>query len=80
MVIQNADLSPSGCSTFLKTISGETSGFKIGEESKLNYQGIPQDIMHKDFRGECIYQAENDSHFPQLTVGQTLEFAGRARV
>ncbi|RFN52729.1 p-loop containing nucleoside triphosphate hydrolase [Fusarium flagelliforme] len=70
----------SGCSTFLKTISGETSGFKIGEESQLNYQGIPQDIMHKDFRGECIYQAENDSHFPQLTVGQTLEFAGRARV
>jgi ABC-type multidrug transport system ATPase subunit len=35
--------------------------------------------MHKDFRGECIYQAEVDVHFPQLTVGQTLEFAARAR-
>lgn len=35
--------------------------------------------MHKDFRGECIYQAEVDVHFPQLTVGQTLEFAALAR-
>ena len=36
--------------------------------------------MHKDFRGECIYQAEADIHFPQMTVGQTLDFAARARV
>ena len=36
--------------------------------------------MHKDFRGECIYQGELDVHFPQLTVGQTLDFAARARV
>ena len=36
--------------------------------------------MHKDFRGECIYQAETDVHFPQLTVSQTLEFAARAKV
>lgn len=35
--------------------------------------------MHRDFRGECIYQAEVDVHFPQLTVGQTLEFAALAR-
>lgn len=35
--------------------------------------------MHKDFRGECIYQAEADVHFPQLTVGQTLQFAAEAR-
>ena len=35
--------------------------------------------MHKDFRGEAIYQAEVDVHFPQLTVGQTLDFAARAR-
>jgi ABC-type multidrug transport system ATPase subunit len=36
--------------------------------------------MHKEFRGECIYQSEVDVHFPQLTVGQTLDFAARARV
>lgn len=41
--------------------------------------GIPMETMHKDFRGECIYQAEVDVHFPQLTVGQTLAFAAEAR-
>lgn len=46
----------------------------------MNYQGIPKETMHKDFRGECIYQAEVDIHFPQLTVGQTLDFAAHARV
>jgi ABC-type multidrug transport system ATPase subunit len=37
------------------------------------------EIMHKDFKGEAIYQAEVDVHFPQLTVGQTLAFAAEAR-
>lgn len=44
-----------------------------------NSTGIPWEIMHRDFRGECIYQAEVDVHFPQLTVGQTLGFAAQAR-
>jgi ATP-binding cassette, subfamily G (WHITE), member 2, PDR len=35
--------------------------------------------MHKDFRGEAIYTAEVDVHFPMLTVGETLEFAAQAR-
>ncbi|KAI9830727.1 MAG: hypothetical protein M1819_005391 [Sarea resinae] len=69
----------SGCSTLLKTIAGETHGFYVGEESQLNYQGVPREIMQKDFRGEVIYQAETDIHFPQLTVGQTLLFAAEAR-
>lgn len=29
----------SGCTTFLKTISGETHGFNVDERSHLNYQG-----------------------------------------
>ena len=35
--------------------------------------------MHGQFRGEAIYTAEVDVHFPQLTVGQTLRFAAGAR-
>lgn len=68
----------SGCSTLLKTISGEIDGFHV-ESGLMNYQGISPKTMHSDFRGEAIYQAEVDVHFPQLTVGQTLEFAARAR-
>ncbi|KAL8735882.1 MAG: hypothetical protein Q9181_002631 [Wetmoreana brouardii] len=69
----------SGCSTFLKTITGETGGFHIDQGSEINYQGIPMKTMHEDFRGECMYQAEVDVHFPQLSVGQTLTFAAEAR-
>ncbi|KAJ7910672.1 ABC-2 type transporter-domain-containing protein [Mycena leptocephala] len=70
----------SGCSTFLKTISGLTHGFTIEPESDIQYQGIPKELMHNDFRGEVIYNAETDVHFPHLTVGQTLLFAAKARV
>ncbi|KAL5319451.1 hypothetical protein ACEPPN_012505 [Leptodophora sp. 'Broadleaf-Isolate-01'] len=69
----------SGCTTFLKTISGETHGFNVDDRSILNYQGINAKQMQNEFRGEAIYTAENDVHFPMLTVGQTLYFAARAR-
>ena len=47
--------------------------------SSLAHTGISWSSMHSRFRGEIIYQAETDIHFPQLTVGQTLFFAARAR-
>jgi ABC-type multidrug transport system permease subunit/ABC-type multidrug transport system ATPase subunit len=35
--------------------------------------------MHTHHRGEAILTAEQDVHFPQLSVGDTLTFAARAR-
>jgi ABC-type multidrug transport system ATPase subunit len=35
--------------------------------------------MHTNFKGECIYLAELDLHFPELTLGETLNFAASAR-
>lgn len=67
----------SGCSTFLKTVAGETHGFYV--DGDMNYQGISAEMMHKNFRGEAIYTAEQDIHFPQLTVQETLSFAAEAR-
>jgi len=69
----------SGCSTLLKTISGDIHGLTVDDGSHLNYQGIPPDQMRRQFRGEAIYMAEHDVHFPQLTVDQTLSFAAKAR-
>ncbi|KAF9003107.1 hypothetical protein BDZ89DRAFT_1050014 [Hymenopellis radicata] len=69
----------SGCTTLLKSIAGETHGFYVQENAEINYQGIPWKTMHKDFRGEVVYNAETDVHFPNLTVGQTLSFAARAQ-
>ncbi|TVY13795.1 ZEB2-regulated ABC transporter 1 [Lachnellula arida] len=69
----------SGCTTLLKTLAGQTHGLHIDPTSQLNYEGIPSNIMHSEFRGECNYQAESDVHFPHLTVGQTLAVAAQAR-
>lgn len=69
----------SGCSTLLKTIAGDTYGLKIDPQSFINYQGIPPKKMHTAYRGEAIYTAEVDAHFPMLTVNDTLYFAAMAR-
>ncbi|PVI00139.1 hypothetical protein DM02DRAFT_709144 [Periconia macrospinosa] len=69
----------SGCSTLLKTIASETHGFQVNPNSVLNYQGISAKDMGSAFKGEAIYTAEVDAHFSQLSVGDTLYFAARAR-
>jgi ATP-binding cassette subfamily G (WHITE) protein 2 (PDR) len=69
----------SGCSTFLKTITGETHGFFVDQNSRLNYQGVSPELINKNYRGEAIYTAEVDVHFPAMTVGETLYFAAQAR-
>lgn len=69
----------SGCSTFLKTLAGEMNGIHKAKDSHMNYQGISDKQMKNQFRGEAIYTAETDVHFPQLTVGDTLKFAALAR-
>ncbi|KAM0228564.1 hypothetical protein ACHAPO_010642 [Fusarium lateritium] len=69
----------SGCSTLLRTIAGDTHGFHVNDESIINYQGIRPSQMARHFRGEAIYTAEVDAHFPHMTVSETLEFAALAR-
>lgn len=69
----------SGCSSFLKIVSGDTHGIHIGEQTKVNYSGLSYDQMRRDFKGERIYLAELDIHFPELSLGQTLTFAALAR-
>ncbi|KAJ5376094.1 CDR ABC transporter [Penicillium cosmopolitanum] len=41
--------------------------------------GISAEQMQKNFKGEAIYSAETEVHFPQLSVGDTLMFAALAR-
>ncbi|KAH7124639.1 ABC-2 type transporter [Dactylonectria macrodidyma] len=69
----------SGCSTLLKAICGELHGLDVGHTSVIHYNGIPQKLMKKEFKGEAVYNQEVDKHFPHLTVGQTLEFAASVR-
>ncbi|OCK82353.1 ABC-transporter [Lepidopterella palustris CBS 459.81] len=69
----------SGCSTFLKTLAGELHGLKIDEDSVVHYNGIPQEEMIREHKGEIVYNSEVDKHFPHLTVRETLEFAATVR-
>lgn len=69
----------SGCSTLLKTLSGELHGLNLDKGSTIHYNGIHLRKMHAEFKGEVLYNQEVDKHFPHLTVGQTLEFAAMAR-
>lgn len=68
-----------GCSTFLKTIASQTYGFNVDKESLITYDGLTPQEISNHYRGEVIYCAETENHFPQLTVGDTLEFAARMR-
>ncbi|KAI0889730.1 ABC-2 type transporter-domain-containing protein [Annulohypoxylon maeteangense] len=69
----------SGCSTLLKALCGELHSLHVHEKSVIHYDGIPQDKMVNEFKGEVTYNQEVDKHFPHLTVGQTLEFAAACR-
>ncbi|KAI1143286.1 ABC-2 type transporter-domain-containing protein [Hypoxylon sp. FL0543] len=69
----------SGCSTLLKALCGELHNLHVHEKSVIHYDGIPQDKMVNEFKGEVTYNQEVDKHFPHLTVGQTLEFAAACR-
>lgn len=47
-----------GCSTFLKSISADTSGLTMDAASEIHYDGIPQETMVHQFKGEILYNQE----------------------
>lgn len=48
----------SGCSTLLKTMTGELHGLHVDDKSLIHYKGVPQGQMMKEFKGEAIYNQE----------------------
>lgn len=68
----------SGCSTFLKTFCNQRAGF-VDVLGDVTYGGVDAKTMAKDFRGEIIYNPEDDLHYATLSVRQTLIFALRTR-
>lgn len=68
----------SGCTTFLKTFCNQRSGF-AGVEGDVTYGGVSAEEIAKNYRGEVIYQPEDDLHYPSLTVERTLKFALETR-
>lgn len=67
----------SGCSTLLRVLANKRNTF-VDVNGDVTYGGIPAEEFGR-YRGEAIYTAEEDFHFPYLTVRETLEFALRCK-
>ncbi|KAJ4200850.1 ATP-binding cassette transporter snq2 [Fusarium solani] len=67
-----------GCSTFLKAFCNQRAGFEA-VEGEVTYGGTDAGTMAKDFRGEIIYNPEDDLHYATLSVKRTLQFALQTR-
>ncbi|KAI9900489.1 hypothetical protein N3K66_004751 [Trichothecium roseum] len=63
----------SGCTTFLKSITNQRWGY-TGVEGEVLYGPWTAEEFGR-YRGETVYNAEDDMHHPTLTVEQTLAFA-----
>ncbi|CCD25112.1 ATP-binding cassette multidrug transporter PDR12 NDAI_0E02950 [Naumovozyma dairenensis CBS 421] len=63
-----------GCSTLLKTISGET-GDMVEVQGDFSYDGLDQQEMMSKYKGYVVYCPELDFHFPKITVKETIDFA-----
>ncbi|TGO89906.1 hypothetical protein BPOR_0088g00160 [Botrytis porri] len=64
----------SGCTTFLKVIANQRFGYN-GVDGEILYGPFTAEEFSKKYRGEAVYNQEEDIHHPTLTVGQTLGFA-----
>jgi ABC-type multidrug transport system ATPase subunit/ABC-type multidrug transport system permease subunit len=67
-----------GCTTFLKAFCNQRAGFEAVEGS-VTYGGTDAREVAKRFRGEVIYNPEDDLHYATLTVRRTLSFALQTR-
>ncbi|KAJ1036135.1 hypothetical protein NDA18_000001 [Ustilago nuda] len=69
----------SGCSTALRAITSKNHT-NVSPSGKILYGGFSAHDINRKYRGEVVFVDEEDTHFPTLTVGQTLEFALRNKV
>jgi ATP-binding cassette, subfamily G (WHITE), member 2, PDR len=57
----------SGCTTFLKTVTGHMGGLAMDPNSTIHYQGISYKEMIEHYRGEVAYNKEVYQDIPQCT-------------
>lgn len=68
----------SGCSTFLKVLANQRSGY-VSVDGDVSYGGTDAKTMGKNYRGEIVYNPEDDLHYATLSVKSTLSFALKTR-
>ena len=73
------ELTASSCTTFLKTITNQRGGY-MSVDGDVSYGGISAADMAERYRGEVVYNQEDDVHHATLTVAQTILFALNTKV
>ncbi|KAJ5612583.1 CDR ABC transporter [Penicillium lagena] len=68
----------SGCSTFLKVIGNQRSGYE-SIDGDVRYGGADSEKMARNYRSEVLYNPEDDLHYATLSVHDTLLFALKTR-
>lgn len=68
----------SGCSTFLKVLANQRFGY-VSVDGDVSYGGTDAKTMGKNYRGEIVYNPEDDLHYATLSVKRTLSFALKTR-
>ena len=68
----------SGCSTFLKVLANQRFGYE-SIQGDVTYGGTDAKTMGKHYRGEVVYNPEDDLHYATISVKNTLNFALKSR-
>ncbi|KAF8598979.1 pleiotropic drug resistance ABC transporter [Ceratobasidium sp. AG-I] len=68
----------SGCTTLLKVLANQRQGYHeiTGD---VSYDGIDPQYLAAHYRGDVSYAPEDDTHFPSLSVKNTLSVAAKMR-
>lgn len=69
----------SGCSTFLKVIANERGTYSA-VTGDVEYGGIKSSEIEEMYKGQVMYNQEDDVHHATLTVAQTIMFGLRSKV
>lgn len=67
-----------GCSTLLKVLANQRGSF-TGVDGSVQYGSISAADMARHHGSEVVYNAEDDVHFPTLSVAHTMAFALKLR-
>lgn len=68
----------SGCTTFLKVLANQRFGYE-SIDGDVTYGGTDAATMGKHYRGEVVYNPEDDLHYATLSVRNTFDFALKTR-
>ncbi|KAJ1979844.1 ATP-binding cassette transporter snq2 [Dimargaris xerosporica] len=67
-----------GCSTLLRVLGNQRKSY-TNITGDISYGGLTPEEMRKHYRGEVVYNQEEDYHFATISVRDTISFALKSK-